>query len=209
MKIKTAILLLAIILTACTPAMVPTSTVFPFTATATATFAIPIPSPAPTQSPIPFITPDATQVARWKEYQTALAKVVIAGYSPIHGYSPDLYKNALCEWDILGRSDRKVHVWAYCAPWGREGGESPAIINLEQNGTVKNIETPFGDSKWKYRIREMFPVEAQERIGLYTGRSVFDGRLKEMIDHIHYRESHPDVPPLIVLLATPTKTPPP
>jgi hypothetical protein len=50
-------------------ALTPTSTAIPFTV---------IPSPLPTKPIIPVITPDASQVERWQEYQNALAKSVLS-----------------------------------------------------------------------------------------------------------------------------------
>jgi len=53
----------------------------------------------------------------------------------------------------------------------------------------------------------LFPSDVQEKCGLYTGYSLFYGRLKEMIDHLHYRQAYPEIPPLVVLSAIPTATP--
>jgi hypothetical protein len=57
----------------------------------------------------------------------------------------------------------------------------------------------------------MFPEEARIKFSLYTGDSIFLGRLKEMSNHIDYRKVHPEEPPLVVLSAMPkvTTTPPP
>jgi hypothetical protein len=52
----------------------------------------------------------------------------------------------------------------------------------------------------------MFPAEVQEKFDLYTGNSSFYGRLREMINHNNYRETHPEEPPLAVLSAMPKVT---
>jgi hypothetical protein len=52
-------------------------------------------------------------------------------------------------------------------------------------------------------IDRMFPKEVQMKFSLYTGNSIFTGRLREMYNHLIYRETHPEEPPLIVLSATP------
>ena len=62
------------------------------------------PSPLPTQPTIPFITPNPIQVERWKEYEDALAREPLFN----EGLS------VLCEWEILGKSEMEVYVWASC-----------------------------------------------------------------------------------------------
>jgi hypothetical protein len=177
----------------------PTATLLPSTFTPTATTIHPTPSPFPTLQPPPVFTPDATQVERWQEYQTELIKAVLSGYDPV------LYDSALCEWDILGRSDQEVYVWALCATLGGGNASLPAVISLSTAGSVQNVEVPeINNSTWDSQILKMFPADVREKFGLYTGDSLFLGRIKEMINHIQYRETHPEEPPLIVLSATPS-----
>jgi hypothetical protein len=143
-------------------------------------------------------------VERWKEYQTELAKVLL------YGYGPDAYKDALCEWDILGRSSQAVYVWAECGIQGGAGGGRPAVIHLETNGSVQSVKVPeINNSTWDSQIRSMFPEDVRNKFDFYTGNSLFIGRVKEMLNHISYRESHPEEPPLVVLFAMPTATPAP
>src|ERR1700752_32529 len=82
-------------------------TVISPTPISTATF-IPVtigPTITPTRPGETLITPEALQVERWKEYQTALAKNVLAHLPP---------EEVLCEWEILSRSGNDVYVWAVC-----------------------------------------------------------------------------------------------
>src|SRR5688500_3590697 len=72
--------------------------------------AIVTPSPLPTEPIIPILTPDAIQVEKWKEYEGELAKLVLSD----SGAEFPRYKDALCEWDILGRAGDEVYVWAQC-----------------------------------------------------------------------------------------------
>lgn len=206
MKHQILIAFLITILTACAPAITPTPTgtsiptAVPPTSTATAeaTFAIMTPSPIPTQPPIIMITPDAIQVARWKEYQTALAKTLFPS-----SFIPDEF---LCEWEILGRSAQEVYVWAECMsifPVGSAGlpyqGGIPAVIHIGTDGTVQSVETPAGGgASWGANIRQMFPPYVQER---YFGRLI---HFQELTDHLRWRREHPEEPPLIILSATPT-----
>src|SRR5690606_12383285 len=125
----------------------------------------------PTLPPPPIITPDAVQVERWREYETALAKSIL----PMFEYM------VLCEWDILGRSELEVYVWATCRIPGANDSR-PAVIRLGLDGAIQEVEVPRrGHSS---NVDELFPKEVQEKFDAYTGNSIFDGRIKEMIDHI-------------------------
>mgnify|MGYP000973853259 FL=1 len=168
----------------------PTATLPP-TVTPTATITYPSPSPYPTQKPLPIFTPDAILVERWTECQTELAKIVLSGYGSVSKY-------ALCEWDILGRSGQEVYVWAFCIERGANGSH-PAVIYLEKDGAIRDVRIARykGDS---FDL-SIFPEYVQEKCDLYLGYSLFDGRIKEMIEHVHYRETHPEIPPLVVLSA--------
>jgi len=191
-----------------TQAALPTATFPPSTFTPTATIVYPTPSPLPTQPPPPIFTPDAIQVERWREYQMELAKALLSGYSPALGYDPDLYKSALCEWDILGRSGQEVYVWAFCAALGgEENGSFPTVIYLEADGSIRNMSVA-GYKGSSFNL-ELFPADVREKCGLYTGDSLFNGRIKEMINHIDYRKTHPEEPPMSVLSTIPIVTPAP
>ena len=212
MKKCTALILLTLALTACasthpvdiqgtavalaktgvalTQTAQPTATLPP-TVTPTATVAYPTPSPYPTQKPLPIFTPDAIQVERWKEYQTELAKSLLS-FLPAEA--------VLCEWDILGQFDRGIYAWAVCE--GTGGGTSapkisvPVVIYLEADGTVQNVEHP---KHWIVDIQRMFPAEIQEKFDYYNF-----GRANELSQHIDWRRTHPEEPPLVILSATPT-----
>jgi len=164
---------------------------------------VPPPSPLPTQPPIPIITPDAIQVERWREYQIELAKSLIYFLPP---------EETFCEWDILGQSGQEVYVWAVCG--SSKGDDSrPAIIHIEPDGSVNNAEILERGSS-DADIDRMFPKEAQAKFIFYTGNSIFNGRRREMYDHLIYRETHPEEPPLNVLSAimttiATTPSPPP
>jgi len=204
-KVQNTALAMARIGVALTQTAMPTSTLPPPTFTPTATIVYPAQSPIPTQLHPPILTPDAIQLERWKEYQTELAKVLL------YGYGPDAYKDALCEWDILGHSDQKVYVWAYCAPTGGGSGSLPAVIQFKNDGAVQKVSAPaINNSTWDSQIRKMFPVVVQEKLDLYYFNvCVYCGRPEELRIHILYRQAHPEIPPLIVLSAIPTATPTP
>ncbi|MBI5825972.1 MAG: hypothetical protein HZB18_18245 [Chloroflexi bacterium] len=181
-----------------TQTALPTATLPPPTFTPTATFVEPTPSHIPTAPPPPIFTPDAIQVERWKEYETALVQSVLPTTWD--------FESMICEWDILARSGQKVYVWAFC---GFSGGNDsrPAVIHLRADGSVKSVEVPKRGAS--SNIDKLFPEEVQAKFGFYTRNSIFDGRLMEMINHLNYRLTHPEEPPLIVLSAMPTATPTP
>ena len=215
MKKHATIALLIVLLTACAPtadipvdaqniAMSIVQTDIARTQTALPTVtpsptATPLPSPYPTQPPLPILTPDAVQVERWREYEAALAKVIL----PMFEYM------VLCEWDILGRSELEVYVWATCRIPGANDSR-PAVIRLGLDGAIQEVEVPRrGHSS---NVDELFPKQVQEKFDAYTGNSIFDGRIRELYDHLVYRETHPETPPLVVLSSytpLPTATPTP
>ena len=145
------------------------------------------------------ITPDAIQVERWKEYEDALAM-------KIRGREASVGK-VLCEWDILGRSDQEVYVWVVCMGTFLVGdinpifpaSSIPAVIYLNKDGSVQNVEIPGAGSDYARDIRLMFPLDVQEKFENYH----FGRAGGEMGEHLEWRRTHPEEPPLIVLSATP------
>ena len=143
-----------------TPTMLPTSTTTP-------TLIPTMPSP-------PIITPDAIQVERWKEYQTELAKVLFS-YDPAYPqshYGPDEYKDALCEWDILGRSGQKVYLWAICAsPDLLKTPRKPVVIHLESDGSIREVKVAEEGTDSRTQLAtydlHLFPIEIQAKLCSY------------------------------------------
>lgn len=145
-----------------------------------------IPSPLPLTPTVPVIMPDAMQVQRWKEYQSALAKSFSFSQSEL----------PLCDWDILGQSDQKIYVWAVCAGLRGSGVSAPAVIHLGADGSIQKVENP---RHWDSDIPRMFPIDIQAKFAYYNF-----GRAGVLSAHIARRRTHPEEPPLIVLSATPT-----
>jgi hypothetical protein len=205
MKTRFTIAFLIIFLTSCTPspaipvdaqntAMVAVQTYIALTQTAAPTPTV-IPTATsqatliPTLPPPPILTPDAVQVERWREYETALAKSIL----PMFEYL------VLCEWDILGRSEQEVYVWAACrAPGGDDS--RPVVIRLGMDGAIQEVEVLKRSTS--SNVDELFPKEVQEKFNFYVQMYGFDGRLRELYDHLIYRETHPETPPLVVLSST-------
>ena len=186
--------------------------------TPTTTFLYPTPSPFPTEPPLLLLTPDAIQMERWMEYQTELATVVIPS-NPESVNDPAIYRDALCEWDILGQSDQEIYVYAVCASFNYYAGmRIPAIIYLEPDGSILKVTVP-GYKDMNYDL-DSFPISVQEKFCYYFEPSI-NGytclfratdphpRLDALYAHLEYRKYHPEEPPLVVLSALPTATPTP
>ncbi len=202
---------------ALTQTTLPTATPLPSTFTPTATIVYPTPSLIPTMPPPPILTPDAIQVERWQEYQAELAKVVLSS-NPELGDDPAIYKDALCEWDILGQSGQEVYVYVACViAKGNGGMRKPAIIYLEPDGSIRIVKLPgpkaANSEMFDY---DPFPTNVQEKFCYYfdpfpsdlprcPNSSMYSSpRLDVLYTHLKYRQTHLEEPPLIVLSATPT-----
>jgi hypothetical protein len=135
----------------------------------------------PTQPVIPMITPDSVQVERWGEYQTALAGQL--------DYRPP--ENTLCEWELLGRSGNEVYVWAIC---GEIFGHRPSLESLV---VIYTLDDGSVTGALRSEDRSMFPSSVQEK---YFGGLI---HFQELVDHLRWRQRHPEEPPLIVLSAPP------
>lgn len=209
---------------ALTQTALPTATPPPITPTATAMFILFTPTPVP-PSFIP-MTPDSYQVEHWKEYQAELAKVVISSHPESGNFDPAMYKDALCEWDILGQSDQEIYVYAVCGSFNYHAGmRSLAIIYIEPDGSVRKVKVPEIKANSLMHDYDLFPVDVQNKICYYFSPSDLPPsddrppcpyrptdrrpRLDAMYAHLEYRKYHPEEPPLIILSATPTTTPTP
>jgi hypothetical protein len=119
-------------------------------------------------------------------YENALARAFLS--------SPDVPVKGLCEWEILGQKEREVYVWAMCQVADSAEGEAmsaPAVITLAENGGIEKVTVPGDGSQYAEDIRNMFPVELQEKM-LSQSISSTD----EMWAHIQLRHNNPE-PPLI------------
>lgn len=170
--------------TVVSPTPIPTSTLIPATEFST---------PLPPQPTIAFITPDASQVERWKEYEDELAKLVLSN----SGADFPRYEDALCEWDVLGRSGQDIYVWAECSVPG-SGGRGPAVIYLEEDGSIRDVKYAFPSPSRDVAISRLFPEDIQAKIYTYFSSEW----QQELQRHLTYRLTHPEEPPLVILSAT-------
>ncbi len=173
---------------ALTQTALPTSTPPPPTLTLTITLINPTPTPA--RLFIPIITPDAIQVERWKEYQTALALSLLSKFPP---------EFILCEWIILGQSGQEVYVVAVCGSSGARSSR-PAVIYLNPDGSIQNVESVGYGSTRSLNIQRLFPPDIQEMIYSESTHMISE----QLREHLDWRLSNHEEPPLIVLSAIPT-----
>ena len=135
----------------------------------------------PTPTVLPMITPDTIQIERWREYQIALAGQL--------DYRPP--ESILCEWELLGRSGNEVYVWAIC---GEIFGHRPSLESLV---VIYTLDDGSVAGALRSEDRSMFPLNVQEK---YFGGLI---HFQELVEHLRWRQRHPEEPPLIVLSATP------
>jgi hypothetical protein len=134
-------------------------------------------------------------VEHWREYESALGEKLLP-FLPL--------EEVLCEWEVLGRSADEVYVWAACMGTvligqmnpGHPHVSIPAVIHLREDGHVQNVETPGAGALYARGIRDMFPMDVQERI---FNDTIDYGRLH---GHLRWRIDRPDEPPLAVVDAT-------
>jgi len=149
------------------------------------------PSPRPA---VPFvITPNADQLARWQEYEKALAEKFLSHLIP---------EDVLCEWLLLGQSEQEVYVWVSCQSAVPNTNDryasisAPGVIYLGTDGSVQNVRRIV---TWTDDIHNHFPPDLQELL--------FSGEIKpqiiQMNEHKAFRVENPE-PPLIVLDSTQT-----
>jgi predicted small lipoprotein YifL len=150
------------------------------------------PAPAQTQLPTATSLPATVtlQLPRWKYWERALGDILNGPSGNTH---PDLSQDhGRCEWDIYGRSDTDVYVWAYCELYqkglGVTASSGPAIVRLAQDGSISEVISPEDTAG----MRTLVPADIWLRI---TKRD-FDvaGAQKD----IGLRLADPTLPPLII-----------
>ena len=132
----------------------------------------------PTPTVMPMNTPDSAQVEKWLEYETALATQF--------SYLPPA--QVICEWEVLGRRENEIYVWAVCGAImdNRVGLEGLAVIYV--GGLVPTALRSDDPA--------MYPSTVLER---YFGGLI---HFQELVDHLRARQGHVLAePPLIILNA--------
>ncbi len=139
------------------------------------------------------VTPDLIQISHWKEYESALANKLLPALPR---------EKVLCEWQPFSQTAQELFVWTMCTEttplaeisiYFFRTVDIPAVIHLNADGSVQSIEIPEFGPNYYSDLNRLFPLAA--RNGLPD--------VKLMEEHLDWRRTHPEEPPLIVLSATP------
>jgi hypothetical protein len=140
------------------------------------------------------ITPELAELEQWREYEKALGNAL---YERIGGV------DIMCEWQIIGRADRKIYVWTACSGFDPSDISHLytfiryAVVYLGENSEVQSVgtmENTPGSSYGDIR-RKLFPPDILEKFGHVPD-------VDRLLEHLRSRRENPE-PPLIVLDATP------
>ncbi len=196
MKIPVSIILLAFLLASCAPVPMTTETgTVPTTYSSLTPTLLPVTATKHPTLPVA-MTANPDQLVQWQEYERALVSRLFFLHPP---------EEILCEWEILGREEDKVYVWAICLGLPPNGESEkwapmasiPAAILLDSDGSIQSVELPRDSGKdYGEGIRILFPPAIRTRI---SERSI---SISTMAEHVKLRRKKPG-PPLIVLMATP------
>ena len=152
-----------------------------------------------------FIPSDPAQLEKWKEYESALAEKLMPQYPR---------DKVLCEWELMEKSEQKINVWAMCLTtvtspeignYYFPAASVPAVINLDAGGGVRSVEIPEYGKNYIADYWKLVPNTIWNQLP----------NVSAMEKHLHWRQTHPAEPPLVVLnaaailLATPTAPPAP
>ena len=149
--------------------------------------------------PLSFVPLEPAYVEHWKEFEIALTTKLLEWVPP---------NERLCEWVVLGVSQTEslleYDIWAVCMEKPRPDGlfavvSMPVKMQSDLTGRVTKVEIPEPGAHYAPSIRRMFPKEVQEKIFNFQEWL----NVEELKAHLIYRFEHPEIPPLIVLSATP------
>ncbi len=121
-------------------------------------------SPSPTMAVSPTLTqtvPTPTESKpitspEWGGVESSLSKAMLVGQ-----------ENGKCEWEVLGWMNQEVYVWAFCLGGPGEhsiGMSAPAVLHIQQDHSIQNIDLPDDGSGYPISIRRLFPPSIQERV---------------------------------------------
>lgn len=71
---------------------------------------------------------------------------------------------ALCEWEVWGRAQQTLYVWALCESAGGTATSVPAVVHLGAEGHVEGVDIPRDGSYYGQDLRSLFPPKVQARI---------------------------------------------
>ena len=71
---------------------------------------------------------------------------------------------ALCEWEVWGRGERVLYMWAVCESASGSAVSAPAVAYLDGQGRVAAVNMPGDGTYYGPDVRRLFPPQVQERI---------------------------------------------
>ncbi len=205
MKTRIISAFLALTLAACAPVAKPIPTTTTTTTTLVPATATPTKAAIPTEQIVVFLlTPNPGQVANWQQYQTEMAAHILGDGKTLYPHP----ETALCEWDILDKAYLDFYLWVICQSVDANDAQ-PVVLHLNQDGSIKSVETPSHNSEWQLEMNKLFPqMKMQEKIMDYftayhtqprTGKTI------TFVEHLAQRlqPEHQGEPPLIILSVKP------
>jgi len=164
---------------------------------------VPFGSPAPTAEPQAMATAGAPTVVNvtaagdllppanglvhtWRDYETALVRAIL----------PRTLANGVCDWRVLGHTEREVYVWAFCAANQPEtdiaAASLPAVLALADDGHTVTARIPRDGTYYPEDVRALFPADVQEQIF----RQLPEATLASLQQRARRRLTLPTLPPL-------------
>jgi hypothetical protein len=138
---------------------------------------------------------DLTRAPLWRKYEYALAAAMLGPDS----YPSRTLGNSLCEWEIYGRTQDKVYVYALCQDATSDQGSAasaPAVVHLNPDGSIGPVDLPQDGSNYGPSIQAMFPRDLWDKVMHGTPTFTFDAQAA--MEHIVSRRPYPGTPPKIV-----------
>lgn len=172
-------------------------------AAAAAVSPVPFGSPAPTAEPQAMATAGAATVVNvtaagdllppanglahtWRDVETALVRAIL----------PATLANGVCDWRVLGHTEREVYVWALCAANQPEtdiaAASLPAVLALADDGHTVTARVPRDGTYYPEDVRALFPAGVQEQIF----RQLPEATLAPLEQRTRRRLTLPTLPPL-------------
>jgi hypothetical protein len=88
-------------------------------------------------------------------------------------------RSALCEWEVWGRTDQSLYLWALCESGTGSGVSTPVVVYLDAVGQVAAVNRPGDGAQYGQDVRRLFPPDIQERIFAHSFDA--DAALKRIV----------------------------
>lgn len=108
------------------------------------------------------VTPPALPTASPAPSQAEIEPALARAFLP-----PD--DGGVCRWDVLGRSEEEIYVWATCRGTSppHSAMSAPAVIYLDGVGHIRDVKLPSDGDAYAASIRKLFPPAIQKLVFNY------------------------------------------